>query len=503
VTRLRPCLSLLLAALCLAPLSAQERQAVELTILHTNDIHGQVMPREGSHAGLVGLGRAIRQHREAALRAGRAVLLLDAGDFYKGTPEGDLTDGEVVVAWMNHLGYDALAIGNHEFDHGLGVVEKLAAQANFPILGANVVDDASGQRPVWLGKGQDGALRGAAVVKEVAPGVKVAVVGVTTRLVKEFTVEGVTDGVTFTDEAAAIETVLAALPPVQCTVLVSHCGLETDRLLAKQFEGRIDVILSGHDHKELPQGEVASGVLLAETGGKASWLGTVQVTIPAQGEPSASARLVQVGDDFEAVLEPYVAKVGEIADQPVGELLGDLGTGEDDYVSSPLGNLQTDLMRAAAGADVAFQNKSGIRKDLLKGPISYRNIYEVSPFGNTVVKLRLKGSDLRELLEGMLDASFRLLEMSGARIEVDPSKPVGKRLVKATVGGEPLDPERLYLVATNNFLAPGGDGHDALGRGTDRVDTGVMIRDLLRKHLTEHSPFDPGQLDARITKVRP
>ena len=492
------CVSLLLALLAAWPLAAQ----TEVTILHTNDLHGQVLPRTGSHAGLVSLGRAIRRERDAAARAGRAVLLLDAGDFYKGTPEGDLTDGAVVVAWMNHLGYDALAIGNHEFDHGLDTVAGLAEQAAFPILGANVVDEATGERPAWLGRGQAaGPLRGAAVVRELAPGVRVAVVGVTTRLVKEFTVEGVTDGVRFDDEAAALERTLDALPEVALVVVVSHAGLETDRVLAERFAGRVHVFVSGHDHKELPEGELVHGALLAETGSKAAWLGRVDVTIPADGAPRASAQLVSTGDDLEALLEPYVAKVGEIADEPVGELVADLGTGPEGYVSSALGNLETDLMRAAAGADVAFQNKSGIRKDLLQGPISYRNIYEVAPFGNTVVKLNLKGSDLRALLEGMLDAPFRLLEMSGCRIEVDPSRPVGKRLVKATVGGQPIDPDRVYVVATNNFLAPGGDGHDALGRGTDHLDTGITVRDLLRKHLSERSPFDPGELDARIKTV--
>ncbi len=485
-------------------------EPVHLTILHTNDMHGQALETRDGSGGLVALGRAIRQERDAARRGGREVLLLDAGDFFQGTVEGNLTDGRIMVAWMNHLGYDALAVGNHEFDFGLQVPQALAREAEFPFLGANIVDAQTRRRPAWLGSGRGAEV--AAVLRRTyrAGGrvVRVGVIGVTTSEMKDVTVAGATDGLAFLDEADTVERVLAAeAADLDVVVLLTHCGLETDRELARRFSGRVDVIIGGHSHSRLPRGEVVDGVLVAQAHDKTKVLGRVDLTIrppdpqgPRDARPrvAATATLIPAGDDLEALLDPYLAQVAEQRERPVGTLTGPLRK-VSGYASSALGNLQTDLMRELTRADVALHNKTGIRANLEAGEVRWGDVFAVSPFGNTVEKLVLEGRDLRDLVEGMLAGTHKLLEVSGAVVICDPQAPEGQRLIDLLVDGAPVDPDETYLVATNNFLAGGGDGHEAFTRALERTDTGFLMRDLLVEFLQQRSPYTPAaQPEARI-----
>lgn len=511
-------LLLVLGLVAAAPALAQEPRdgAVRLTILHTNDLHGQVLEPPRRVGGLVALGRAIRQERDRARERGDAVLLLDAGDLFKGTPEGDLTDGEVMVAWMNHMGYDAGVVGNHEFDHGVDVAARLAWGADFPFLGANI-RQPGGARPEWLGlpgarpgEPLHEALRGAAVVRTLtsaAGRARVALVGLTTSAMKEVTLKGVTGDLEFPDEAATLERVLELLPPVDLVVLITHCGLTTDRALARRFQGKVDVIIGGHSHTRLPAGDRQGSVLVCQTGARAEALGRVRVAVtPARdGAPrrvTAEADLLPPGDELPGVLAPFIDKVKEKVGQRVGALVRDLERGRG-FEPSGLGNLHVDAMRQATGVDVALHNRSGIRGDLLAGEVQVRHLYEVAPFGNTVVTLLLSGKDLRELLAGMLASPARALEVSGAVVTFDPEAAEGQRLVSVTVGGKPLDPDRTYKIATNNFLAAGGDGHVVFTRGADVRDTGVVLLDLLMKHLRERDPLDPGPVEPRLIVAQP
>jgi len=514
------CALIALSALVLLPLSASiglrteatPRTAIwsqpyELTILHTNDLHGQVLPRQGT-GGLLELGRRIRIEREAALRAGRGVLLLDAGDIFKGTLEGDLTDGAVVVDWMNRLGYDALAIGNHEFDHGVGVARGLAEAAQFPFLGANVRANLDRRVPVWLGKGSRGELAGKALIREVGP-LRVAIVGLTSERVPELTVEGCTEGLTFLDEAEELSRVLESLPLVDLVVVLSHAGLETDRELAARFDGRVHVIVGGHSHDRLSEGEQVGEVLIVQAGSSGRELGKVEIDLrpplaPGQSpRVEAKASLVTARDDLPALLEPHLNRVRERAEQVVGRLTDDVSrqTAVEGH-SSQLGNLITDQMRAATKADLAFQNRGGIRASLRGGALTYRELYSVLPFGNQVVTMDLTGAQLLELFETMFGSqAMSGLEVSGAEVLFDPRRPEGQRILRVRLGGERLDPERTYRVATNDFLAGGKDGYPTFKAGTRREDTGRPVRDLVRDFLSNNSPYAPPPIEERFTRL--
>lgn len=488
------------------PAASSWLEPIRITILHTNDIHGRVLPGGDVETGLVALGRTIRQERDRARGRGEAVLLLDGGDMWKGSLTADLTDGEVLAAWMNHVGYDAAVLGNHEFDHGVEVAKRLVGLTEFPVLGANILDEATTRTAAWVGaSARPGDVPGQVALRSIEQDgarIKVGIVGLTTRHTRRLTVDGATRGLTFADEAETLERILDSLPNLDLVVVLSHAGIETDRKLATRFQDRVHVIVGGHSHTTLPKGEQVDGVLICQAGDYARYLGRVQLRVNPPGvtpRVSAEASLIPAGDDLDDVLEPFVARAAEKGDQVVGQLVGNLKRSLRRSSSSALGNLQTELMRKATKADLAFQNKTGIRADLGVGRVLYRDIYAVSPFGNFPVAMTLTGKDVLELCENMLNEGTRfMLEVSGGQVTFDSSRPRGARLIEVRVAGKPIDPTKTYRVATNNYLASGKDTHAVFTRGTQRTSSSKRIRDLLREFLERNNPHDPPPIESRL-----
>src|SRR5262245_43717551 len=219
-------LATILAAACLAP--SRREEPLRFVLLHTNDLHGQLLPREvrapsGEGTVRVGgfatIGGVVAATREEARRSGAEVLLVDAGDWYQGTPEGARTKGEAVVEWMNLLGYDAVEIGNHDFDHGLANLRRLLALAKFPVLAANVLDRKSGER-------LPGLRPHAVVVKK---GIRFAFVGLIAHLTPDLTTAPVGEELRFVKEEEALPAALAAArKEADLVFLLTHCGIETD-----------------------------------------------------------------------------------------------------------------------------------------------------------------------------------------------------------------------------------------------------------------------------------
>ncbi|MBL4848412.1 MAG: bifunctional metallophosphatase/5'-nucleotidase [Planctomycetes bacterium] len=471
-----------------------------ITILHTNDLHGQVRPRESGprseRGGLLALGRTIRAEREAALLEERPVLLLDAGDFFQGTLEGDRSRGAVVVDWMNELRYDAVTVGNHEFDFGIEVMSELGVKAKFPFLGANIRSEATGQVPSWLGTRKGDPLDGSALIRQMGA-LRVAVIGLTTSQMKRLTREGATDGLTFQEEAKALEHVLERVGDADLRIVLTHCGLETDRALAKRFQSQIDVIVGGHSHTRLETGEHVGRVLIVQAWKQSRALGRVELRVtaaPRAGERprvEAVATLIGTNSGLEAVLAPHLAQIGPEANRVVAEL-GERGLSASiprGASSSPLGNLVADAIGSAGEADIAFHNRYGTRGDLPAGKVLYRHLYEALPFHNRLVTLTLTGDQIKKLVAASLDGSSTPLEISGASVEFNPQNPVGQRLLGVRVGSRPLDPARKYRVATHDFLANGGDGHVGFRSATEREDHQLTLREVVERYLSTREGY--------------
>jgi 2',3'-cyclic-nucleotide 2'-phosphodiesterase (5'-nucleotidase family) len=458
-----------------------------IVILHTNDMHGQARPLgkgDKARGGFAALAGAIARERAAVRKANLPdPLLVDAGDLWVGPAEGTRTEGAFVVSIMNELHYDLSEVGNHEFDHGFGPIERLARLARFPLLGGNVREKATGRLPSCLR---------ATVVKRV-DGVSLRFLGLLTSHVRDVTVASATRGLDFEAEEKTVARELDHGGSYGATILVTHCGDDVDRELANRFHGRIAAIVGGHSHRAIdPAWHVPEGapdaVLVAQTGAKTVNLGRIDLEIDrATGRVVRSeGRLIPVrpadGEDpkVRALVDAECAEVDRTLGVKIGSLTETLD--RKGHGSSTLGNFVTDIMREAGGADVAFTNRQGLRADLVAGDLLLRNLQEVDPFGNTLVAMTFSGAELAKIAERVIERTLEgfSLEWSGLVLTWDSTRPAGSRVVSMTIGGAPVDPARDYRIVTNNFLAGGGDKFEFFPKGHAIVDTGFVIRDLVR-----------------------
>jgi 2',3'-cyclic-nucleotide 2'-phosphodiesterase (5'-nucleotidase family) len=489
-------LALLILPSCAAvAASTSDSNLVEIVILHTNDVHGNVRPfragqRSSDSAPMLGGSASLATFlkRERAARGGdTGVLLVDAGDIYQGTPEGNETRGRLMVEIMNALRYDAGALGNHEFDFGIENVRELMRLARFTWMAGNLRDSATGEVPAEVES---------PVIAE-RSGVRIGIAGIVTDdLATLSNLENRWWTAKEIPSAAAAAADLVGRG-AEMVILVSHCGVDRDSGIANYYDAaslpegaakpRIDLIVGGHSHTRLETAAVIRGIPIVQTGARCQAVGEVRV-LWNRSERRIESFEYELHDlyndryppdsEMTAFLEPWIKDLEEKMNRVVGFAPKPIHRGFGRYGSSPLGNLQTDLMRAATGAEIAFQNRGGIRADVPAGALKLRDLYTVSPFGNTVVRTRLTGRQVKAVCEHSLGRGYTPLEVSGLTVYYDRTRPIGDRVVNIFVGREPLDPDREYVVATNNFLGAGGDGYFHFKEGRDYRDTGRNFLDV-------------------------
>ncbi len=443
------CLVLLSASLVVGCAPGPRR----LTILYTNDIHATCHPVGvvGDSAGRIG-GVVALEREVGAVRARHATLLLDAGDLLSGGPLGSLSDGGVkgghLIRLMNALGYDAMGIGNHDLDHGPGNLIEASRRASFPLLAANLLDE--GGNPL-VGPGWCIVRRGR---------VRVGIIGLVTPGVAGYLPPDVARRVRIRPPEVVGDSLARLLDPrTDLLVVLSHCGLATDRLLAKSLGPRVDLIVGGHSHDLLRVPERQDGVLIVHAGSRLRFLGRLDLRIKddrivdyvgqvielrAEKEPERVTPVKVLCDSLESVLE-------EAFGDTVAFLASALTRAYHDQ--SPLGNWVADALRLFTGADVAFVNSGTLRADLLPGPVRVRDIRDVLPFENTVVTFTCSGRQLESILrhnaEAAVARSHGILQVSGCTCRYR----IGTGQTEIRVGGLPLDPDARYRCATVDFVA--------------------------------------------------
>lgn len=478
-----------------------------LCVLHTNDMHGHIAPErvrgwEERSGGAAVLAGCVREIRERNLKAGIPTLLLDAGDIFVGTPEGAVSGGAAVVEVMNVTRYDAAAVGNHEFDHGVPNLERLAASADFPFLCANALTSPGGEelpfaRPY--------------VIMECG-GLIVGIIGVITQSTPSIVMPGRIEKVTFSDPMDAARRCAAELieQGTDFIILISHCGLEEDKKLAAGLED-VGLIVGGHSHELLKKPLMArpTGTIIVQAGDSGRYLGKLDLLVDPHRRRAITRRyeLIPLKEDacppdpsVKAIVDECRARAGKEFDEVVGECLTDLV--ESDTAESQLGDTIADSMRAATGAEIAFHNSHGIRAPLLRGPVTKRDIYTIMPFDNTLYTMKLSGAQVRAILEQSLSLDNGLLQVSGLTVSYDPSAAAGEKVVEAVCGERPIEDGRDYLVATNSYLAAGGDNYRVFTQGRDVCNTGIMDREAFGQYIRARSPlsadgYRPARLVAR------
>lgn len=476
-----------------------------LTILHTNDLHAHHEPTRVQGKSVGGYARqasVILRLREEAVNP----ILLNAGDVFQGTMYFNVYEGLSDLAFMNMIGYQAMAVGNHEFDRGPEPLATFARLAKFPVLSANL--DLSKEPSLDL-------IRPSAVIE--VGGEKIGVVGSLPLNTLEITSAGPTIGML--DYRKSVQAAVDDLTRqgVDKVILLSHAGFETDLEMAKVLRG-VDVVVGGHSHTLLGEVDipgftgsrgpypvvvtdaVGQKVLVVQAWEWGKVVGRLQVTFDEKGVPQSwEGGPVLVDESWPE--NPFVASmmaafrmpIEAAASKVVAQLETDLSQRFSVESGEPLmGNVIADAVLEATraqGSVVAFWNAGGVRSALEKGPVTYGDLVQVCPFGNTLVVMDVTGMELKAALEHGVSAGGMLLPSRGFSYTFDPEAPVGSRLRGASLNGVPIDAAGVYRVTVNSFTSAGGDGHvifrDAKG---ERRDTGFVDIDALVAFFEKNSP---------------
>jgi len=486
-----------------APVCCSELSTVQITILHINDLHGHLLPYDDKSISetrpVGGSARIARMIEDERSRNPDGSVLLAAGDMFQGTPISNVFRGQSVIAVMNYLKFDAMAIGNHEFDWGLDILEQLAAAAAFPFLSTNIQDRQG--RALPLIKPYVTLTRGS---------LKLAVIGVTTPDTAFITKPDYVSGLTFRGPSQILPELIREVRAngADLVVVLSHLGLDADRETAENVSG-IDVIVGGHSHTAVTHPLRVKETIIVQAGAYGAYLGVLQVKIdPSTHKIVDYTRENELKTVFADPGDPVDENVARIVNRfddqirtefarVVGETTVDLA--RSNHEESNVGDLVCDALREASGADIAFENGGGMRADIPKGRITLEQVYTLLPFDNVLVIMDLTGEQIRQILEQNANSEHAILQISGMTVQYDLTRPVGSRITDVRVANEALEPRKSYRVAANDFLAAGGDQYATFKDGKNIV-YGGSLRDIFAAYLTKYSPVHP-KLEKRIVFV--
>ena len=509
--KLRLALLGLLLLLTLAPWGYAGQ--TDLRILYVNDFHGFAEPYK-ANAGAAPLGGiAYLAGAVDRARGKQPCLLLAGGDMIQGNPWANLFRGKSSLDVMNAMRFDAMVVGNHEFDFGPKVLKQRMAQARFPMLGANVKGLAA-LKPF--------------VIKNL-PGVRVAIIGVVTPDTPVVAHPRNVTGLTFSTPESAVKKYLPELKRrADIIIVLSHCGFQADRELAAKVPG-IDVIVGGHSHTKMLQPELVGQTIIVQAWEHAKALGVLNLKLKDGKIIGFDGGLQEISPDsgtpnrqVQKIVACYEGQVDSLLQRAIGETQVDLDGAHVRTGETNLGDFIADVMRQTARAEVALINGGTIRTSIPQGKITLKDMYALLPFDNYLVGLSLTGAQLKAALEhgvARLDepaGSFP--QVSGLSFTYSRSAPAYARVKDVTVGGRLLDPRREYVVATNDYLVAGGDGYTVFGEALKSAgdytnlggtltssklaynDPGTWLRDLLVAAIQARKTIAP-QIDGRIKAV--
>jgi 2',3'-cyclic-nucleotide 2'-phosphodiesterase (5'-nucleotidase family) len=471
--------------------------AARLTIVHTNDTHARA--KEGDGLGFAKVSTIIQKVK----KENPNTLVFDAGDTFHGQTIATLNRGESIVRLMNDIGYNAMAPGNHDFNYGYQRLVELNELTNFPILAANV-------------RKEDGSnLLDAYVIIETA-GLKVGIIGLATPETTHKTHPDNIKGLTFTNPIeAAKQSVEVLKDKTDLIIALSHLGMnkysvDTSIKVAEEVEG-IDLIIDGHSHTVLEQGLKVGNTLIVSTGEYGKNLGIVDLYYQDGKVVNMEARLISKDSAAEIAEDEAIVNVikeiegeqAEMLNQVVGKTAVTL-EGEREKVrrgETNLGNLIADAMVYVTGADCALLNGGGIRASIDAGDITKGEIITVLPFGNYIVTQRVTGAEIKAALEHGTRAypefSGGFPHVSGIKFVMDIGRQAGDRVLNISVNGQPLDLNKEYVLATNDFIAAGGDTYTMLVDNPILNEYGALDEALIA-YIQEKRTVNPA-VEGRIT----
>lgn len=491
------------------PVSYDAEKTYKITVLHTNDHHGRFWSNRHGEYGLAARKTLIDQIRQEVAADGGHVLLLSGGDINTGVPESDLQDAEPDFKGMGQLGYDAMALGNHEFDNPLSVLRKQQSWVDFPFLSANIYD-------------QQGKRLFPAYTTFNVEGLNVAVLGLTTEDTAKLGNPEFIGAVDFRDPITEARQLVPKLKQqAQLVIAVTHMGhypiakhginAPGDVSLARQVDG-LDVIVGGHSQDPLFKPDRQNDTLILQAYEWGKYVGRADFEFKAGELTLKNYRLLPVNlkkkvkrgnkeerifigqpiaenQEVKAFLAPYQEKGQAELSKEVAKLDGKL---EGDrhivrFKPTNLGELVAKAQQEKMQADLAVMNSGGIRDSIEAGSVTYKDILKVQPFGNLVAKVDLTGKELLDYLAVLAakpSDSGAFAQFSGVNLLIKQGK-----LIKATINGQPINPDKTYRLALNSYIAAGGDGYPKMDKHPNYVNSGFVDAEVLIEYMSQHNPI--------------
>ncbi|ELA9337271.1 bifunctional UDP-sugar hydrolase/5'-nucleotidase UshA [Vibrio parahaemolyticus] len=504
----------------------------KLTVLHTNDHHGRFWQNKHGEYGMAARKTLIDDLRDEIQAEGGSVLLLSGGDINTGVPESDLQDAEPDFKGMSKIGYDAMALGNHEFDNPLDVLFKQQDWANFPMLSANIYDKKTGKRlfqPYAMFNKQ---------------GIKIAVIGLTTEDTAKLGNPEFIGQVDFRDPKAEAKELIAELKKTENPDLifaVTHMGhyengnrginAPGDVALARYLnEGDLDMIVGGHSQEpvcmESPnvikknfkpgdecQPDQQNGTYIVQAHEWGKYVGRadyefrngelsmvsydlIPVNLKKKINVDGQSQRVFVQDEItqdKAMLDflrPFQEKGQSQLNVKIAESNGKL-EGDRDVVrfqQTNLGRLIATAHMERAKADFAVMNSGGVRDSIEAGDITYKDVLTVQPFGNMVSYVDMSGQEVLDYLNIVATKpvdSGAYAQFAGISMRIENDK-----VTNVFIGNKQLRLDGRYRFTVPSYNASGGDGYPKIDTHPGYVNTGFTDAEVLKDYLESHSPID-------------
>ncbi|MDR3613877.1 MAG: bifunctional UDP-sugar hydrolase/5'-nucleotidase [Candidatus Obscuribacterales bacterium] len=495
---------------------AATKPDLQMTILHTNDLHAHddvFSEHQKSVGGFARISTLIKKLRAESPNT----VVVDAGDIFQGTPLYSLYHGEMEVHELNEMGYQIYTIGNHEFDDGPENLATQLSQAKFDIVSANM--DCSGYEPL-------AKLVKPSVVKIIG-GEKIGFVGAVTPDLESvsITTAPVKLKAYGSDwmEPIKVEVNRLKAEGINKIIIVSHSGLDHEKEMAQSVAG-VDAIIGGHTHTRLEHPVIVEHAddgptVIVQTGCYGRALGKLDLAFDKDGKIMLPETKYKLNDIDSSIAEdPQIQAYIDSKVAPVLKMRRDVlsharASFEKDWLTtpwdSPLGDLITDALYEDAkkqGAQISFENRGGMRARIEKGPVSEETVQEMLPFDNFLTVATVDGDTLRKVLEHSVSKSLggNFFDVHGLKIAYDKNLPVGQRITFVLAKDkddhwQPIKNDEHYRIAVNSYSFSGGEGYD-FSKATDKIESKQKMSDVLRDYLKTHNEITP-ESPSRIVPV--
>ncbi len=504
-------------------------QPSKIYVFYSNDLRGGIEEQKAYYlnplfppqlGGGASTATLLKKYRKLAGQED-ITLLLDAGNIFSGTPAiGRNSKGLAIIEYMNKMGYDAMAPGVHDFDFGYPNFLRLSKAARFPVLAANVTDSITGQIPAPL-------LPYTVLERNEY---KIGVFGITSKATEQMDDPTLVRGVVFRDEVTVARKTVQELKKrkVDFIIALTNLGLPYDTQKAYEtlqemdreqvqklsyvntmefahFVPGIDVIISGGINKgyRQPWEDPVNHTICVQDYAHGGNLGLLILNVDRETHsivdyslPSPDGGLLLLSEDEFWPDEEMAHQITNLKqkyapdfDQVIGVTYNTIS--RSSRGESEMGDLMCDAILEETGVDFVFNNYSGMRQDIQIGPITPRKISTVFPFGNEIVLIKIKGKLLKKLMEASVYGSFAGLAIAGGHVTYDNQKPDGQKIIHFSIKGQPLDAEKIYRVATSQYLAEGNAGMTPLAflPDEDFTWTKKTIREAVETYVKKHSPL--------------